>query len=110
VEEFMPIHFGFTLKKPKFDGVIEAVRYAKDGQISLARLYERRGTVWTDNLVLDRKALAGLLKRGRIVTGRRLPNCGATFETGSRVRLDGEIIRTDEAPAGRDGLTGVPVF
>jgi hypothetical protein len=111
VEDFMPIHFGFTLKRPKFDGVIEAVRYTKDGRISLARLYERRGAVWTDNLVLDRKALAERLERGlRLVTGRRKMFSGATFETGSRVRLDGEAIRTDGAPAGRDGLTGVPVF
>ncbi|KAF0106865.1 MAG: hypothetical protein FD146_2223 [Anaerolineaceae bacterium] len=105
------LRFGFTLSRPKFDGVIEAVRYTKDGRISLARLYERRGAVWTDSLALDRKALAARLERGRrFVTGRRKMYCGATFETGSRVRLDGEAIRTDGAPAGRDSLTGVPVF
>jgi len=99
------------MARPKFDGVIEAVRYTPDGRIALARLYERRGAVWTDHLLLDRKQLAERLKRGRrFVTGQRMLSLGGTFETGSPVRLDGQNIVTKGASDVRDELTGVPVF
>lgn len=99
------------MARPKFDGVIEAVRYEKEGRISLARLYERRGVVWSDCLLLDRQALVERLKRGgRFVTGRRKPYLGAVFETGAPVRLVGQNIVCEGAPAGSDHLPGVPVF
>jgi hypothetical protein len=37
----------------KFDGVIEAVRY-KDGQIEVVRAFERRGSAFTDRVMLNR--------------------------------------------------------
>jgi len=99
------------MARPKFDGVIEAVRYASNGSITLARLYERRGAVWTDHLLLDRGQLTERLKCGRrFVTGQRKPSLGGTFVTGSPVRLDGPNIVTEGASAMRDELTGVPVF
>jgi hypothetical protein len=99
------------MARPKFDGVIEAVRYASNGRITLARLYERRGAVWTDHLLLDRKQLTERLKGGRhFVTGQRKPYCGGTFVTGSPVRLDGQNIVTNGASVMQDELTGVPIF
>jgi uncharacterized protein YjhX (UPF0386 family) len=99
------------MARPKFDGVIEAVRYAPNGRIILARLYERRGAVWTDHLLLDRKQLTERLKRGRrFVTGQRKPYRGGTFVTGNPVRLEGQNIVSNGASAMRDELTGVPVF
>ena len=99
------------MARSKFDGVIEAVRYTPDGRIALARLYERRGAVWTDHLLLDRKQLAECLKRGRrFVIGQRKLYRGGTFDTGSSVRLEGQNIVTKGASAMRDELTGVPVF
>jgi hypothetical protein len=99
------------MARPEFDGVIEAVRYTPDGRIALARLYERRGAIWTDRLLLDRQQLAERLERGRrFVTGQRKLFQGGTFEAGSPVQLDGQNIVTKGASAMRDELTGVPIF
>jgi hypothetical protein len=99
------------MRRPKFDGVIEAVRYAPNGRITLARLYERRGTVWSDRILLDRKELTERLKQGKcFVTGHRELFRGCTFETGSPVHLNGENIVTKDRSAGRDNLTGIPIF
>ena len=35
-----------VMAKLKFDGLIEAVRYAPDGKIILVRAYERRGATF----------------------------------------------------------------
>ena len=98
----------------KFDGVIEAVRYAPDGTIGLVRAYERRGATFSDHVLLDRKTLLEKLKKGRkFVTGRRTKQMASTFETAKGVRLAGskghEVISTSEK-AGRDLLEEVPIF
>jgi hypothetical protein len=99
-----------SMVKPKIDGIIEAVRYDLDGHIAQARVYTRRGAVWSDGMVFDRKQLAEQIKQGkRFVTGRRTLNFGSTFETGKPVRLSGEHIVTGES-AGQDHLSGIPVF
>ena len=99
------------MRRSNFDGVIEAVRYTPNGRIALARLYERRGTVWSDRILLDRKELTELLKQGKcLVTGYRKLYRGCTFETGSPVRLNGENIVTKDRSAGRDNLAGIPIF
>ena len=84
----------------KFDGVIEAARYAPDGRLVLIRAYERRGPAFSDHILLDRQSLVQLLKKGkRIVVGQRLAHLGGTFKTGSRVKLAG----SRGAGAGGDG-------
>lgn len=98
----------------KFDGVIEAVRYADDGHAEFVRVYERRGAVFSDVILLSRQELVARLKRGRrYVTGRRLPYLGATFETGPRVRLarsdHHEILTTGSMAGEGDRLEGVPL-
>jgi hypothetical protein len=99
-----------NMAKPKVDGIIEAVRYDPDGHISLARVYTRRGAVWGDNMVFDRKQLAEQIKLGkRFMTGRRIPYLGSSFETGKPVKLSGEHIVTGES-AGQDHLSGIPIF
>jgi hypothetical protein len=95
----------------KFDGIIEAVRYSADGNIDLVRVYERRGAVWSDHVLLERKILAKQLNNGkRFVIGERKSLLGGVFETGSTIQeIKGTIITAGQATT-RDLLAGVPVF
>ena len=47
----------------KHDGIIEAVRY-KNGQIVMVRAYERRGSSYSDRVLIDRKDLLERIKNG----------------------------------------------
>lgn len=94
----------------KFDGVIEAVRYAPDGKISLVRAYERRGPTFSDRVLLTRPVLVERLKKGeQFVVGQRTELLASTFETGASLVLACEVISTS-ANAERDYLETVPVF
>jgi hypothetical protein len=98
---------------PKFDGVIEAVRY-KGGKIELVRAYERRGATFSDHVLLDRKTLLERLQAGkRFMTGQRKELLASTFQVDKPVNLagqDGNQIVTTGAQVERDELEGVPVF
>jgi hypothetical protein len=103
------------MAKQKFDGVIEAVRYQPDGQIQWVRAYVRRGVVFSDRMLLDRKTLVEQLKAGKnYMVGRRMPLMASTFEVSGPVRLvekDGqEVIVTGERGSSRDSLEGVPII
>ncbi|MCL4270525.1 MAG: hypothetical protein KJZ72_13315 [Anaerolineales bacterium] len=96
-----------------FDGVIEAVRY-KNGQISIVRAFERRGTIFSDHLVLDRKSLLERLQDGKVfVTGSREELLASTFNVSKPVMLvksnDREFIATREG-IDHDELENVPFF
>lgn len=96
-----------------FDGVIEAVRY-KNGQISIVRAFERRGTTFSDYLVLDRKSLLERLQGGKVfVTGSREELLASTFNVSKPVFLvksnDREFIATRE-DIDHDELENVPFF
>lgn len=96
-----------------FDGVIEAVRY-KNGQISIVRAFERRGTTFSDHLVLDRKSLLERLQDGKVfVTGSREELLASTFNVSKPVMLvksnDREFIATRE-DIDHDELENVPFF
>ena len=98
----------------KFDGVIEAARYAPDGAILMVRAYERRGATFSDYVLIDRKTLVQQLKKGKkFVIGQRTEFMASTFKTAKNVRLTGsegrEIISTSEK-ADHDLLEEVPVF
>lgn len=97
----------------KIDGVIEAVRY-KGGRIELVRLYERRGSTFSDHVLWDRRTLLQRLKDGRrLVTGRRQPLLASTFEVALPVVLSGDrsdSIVTSPDGNGSDRLEGVPLF
>jgi hypothetical protein len=103
------------MKRPKFDAVVEAVHYAPDGKIALARIYERRGATWSDRILLDRWDLVARLKRGKqFVTGQRKVFWGSTFEVGEAVqylaRGERGVITTSDQASEKDLLAGVPVF
>lgn len=102
------------MTQKKFDGVIEAVRYSKNGQIEFVRAYERRGATFSDRVLLDRKTLLARLKaRKKYLTGRRRELWAGTFETGREVQAfsrNGKEILATRAGAERDELEGVPVI
>jgi hypothetical protein len=98
----------------KFDGVIEAAHYTRNGQIDFVRVYERRGFGFSDCVLLDRKTLLERLKaRKRFVTGERKKYLGGTFENSHEVQLvtrDGRNFVSTRADATEDTLEGVPVI
>ncbi len=98
---------------PKFDGVIEAVRY-KSGKIDVVRAYERRGATFSDRVLLDRKTLMERIKKGkRFVAGQRKEFWASTFDVGKPVKLSGaddkQVVTTLDQ-ADHDELEGVPAF
>lgn len=97
----------------KQDGVVEAVRY-KNGQIVAVRAYERRGSSYSDRVLIDRKDLLERIKKGKLlVVGTRKELLASTFEAGKSLRVvsrDGkEFIATLDS-AERDLLEHAPVF
>ena len=97
----------------KIDVVIEAVRY-KNGQILAARGYERRGAIFSDRVLLDRKMIVDQIKNKKVfVTGQRKELLDSTFEVGKSVNLvkhDGRVVISTSDDASRDELEGVPAF
>lgn len=102
------------MTRQKYDGVIEAVRYAPDGKIVFVRAYERRGGAFSDRVLIDRQHLLEQIKNGkRFVTGERRPLWAGTFEVGKPVKLIGKngvqvVTTTDQTE--RDLLEDVPIF
>lgn len=95
----------------KIDGVIEAVRYTPDGMISQVRMYQRRGAVWSDYILVGRTGLVQQLGQGkRLVIGRRKDSLGGVFDTGRPVRWINDHVVTEGQSAQRDLLAGVSVF
>jgi hypothetical protein len=99
----------------KADTVVVAARYdPADGHLLLAQAYERRGTVWTDVVLLDHDALLARLKsRRRVYAGIVHPDIPGDFAVRGRLELQqahGRIhLSLGTSLAGHDNL-GVPVF
>lgn len=97
----------------KFDGIIEAVHY-KNGQIVTVRAYERRGTSFSDRVLIERKDLLERIKSGKkFMTGTRKELWGGTFDEGKPVQLvqrDGKEFIATRDGANQDELEQVPVF
>jgi len=97
----------------KFDGIIEAARF-KNGQISIVRVFERRGPTFSDKFVMDRKTLLDRLQNGRMfVTGSRENLLASTFKVARSVMLvkanDRDFIATRDG-SDHDELENVPFF
>ncbi len=98
----------------KFDGVIEAVRY-KNGQIVVVRAFERRGSSFSDRVLLDRKEFLDRLKKGqKYVVGKRKELLASTFEVLEKpvrvVGQDGREIISTRSDADHDELEQAPLF
>ena len=97
----------------KFDGVIEAARY-KNGQIVMVRAYERRGTTFSDRVLIERKDLLERIKNGKkFVIGVRKEFWASTFDEAKAVQVvtrDGKELIATRAEAEHDELESAPVF
>ena len=98
----------------KFDGVIEAVHY-KDGQIEVVRAFERRGSAFSDRVLIPRHELLERIKKGRhFVVGRRREFLAGTFDLIDKpvqvVQRDGKEVIATRSDADRDELEGAPLF
>ena len=97
----------------KYDGIIEAVRF-KNGQIVTVRAYERRGTTFSDRVLIERKDLVERIKSGKkFLTGTRKELWAGEFVEGKSVMVvsrEGKEFLSTREGADRDELEQVPVF
>jgi hypothetical protein len=98
-----------------YDGVLEAAHFKSDGQLDWVRVYQRRGAVFSDRILLKRTDFIEQLKAGkRYVVGERIHNLGAKFNVDQPVHLqerDGrQVIAVGATKPGADDLTGVPII
>ena len=103
------------MAQKKFDGILEAVRLDDKGQLLLARLYERRGPIVSDHLLVQRDNIVQRLKDGqRLFVGKRVYKMGSVFEIGAEVHLSNKntqpAIVVGANSSDNDQLNGVPVF
>jgi hypothetical protein len=103
------------MAKINYDGVVEAAHYTPDGQLDWVRVYERRGVVFSDRVLLDREAFIRQLKAGkRYMVGERILNMGAMFNVSQPVHLlnqnGTQVIVVGNAQANKDTLDGVPII
>jgi hypothetical protein len=103
------------MAKIKYDGVLETAHFKADGQLDWVRVYERRGAVFSDRILLSRAAFINQLKAGkRYVVGERILRMGGKFTVSQPVQLqerDGkQVIAVGSARAAADDLTGVPIL
>jgi hypothetical protein len=99
----------------KYDGVLETAHFKIDGQLDWVRVYQRRGAVFSDRILLSRAAFIDQLKTGkRYVVGERILNMGGKFTVNQPVQLqerDGkQVIAVGTAQPAADDLTGVPII
>lgn len=102
------------MARPRIDGIVEAVHYTPDGEISWVRTYLRRGPTWSDRILIDRTTLLESLKAGKnFFVGQRKEHLGGTFETADALEVaqnDGqEVIIAGQVTSDKDCLAGVPL-
>jgi len=103
------------MAKNKFDGILEAVRLDQDDQLVLAKIYEKRGVIWSDHFLVKRDELVERLKNGQVfLVGTRQKKLGSSFDTTDTIRLSKnngqEFIRLDQDNNASDSLIGIPRF
>jgi hypothetical protein len=103
------------MAKKKFDAILAAVRVGEDGQVQLARIFERYGVVFSDHFLVDRDDLIKRIKGGqKIQTGKRQYKMGSVFDTGEDVRVISskgkEVLVVGSGEAEKDHLQSVPRF
>jgi hypothetical protein len=105
------------MARAKYDGVVEAVHYSPDGKVDWVRAYERRGSTFSERLLLDRDTLIHRMKHGkRYVSGQRLQYMGSTFDIAETLNLVAnrdsgrEVLVTSQGEANQDDLKGVPII
>ena len=102
------------MAKLKYDGVVEAAHYERDGQLVWVRAFERRGATFSDWVLIPRQELVKRLKAGKkYYAGKRIEFKASTFEVTAPLRLvkqsGSEYITSGEPRPGVDNLENVPV-
>jgi hypothetical protein len=103
------------MAKNKLDGVVEAVHYKPNGEVDWVRAYVRRGSAWSDHVLLERDELIRRLNAGKkYMAGQRITFQASTFEVASSVKVlragGREYLVTNQSQAERDYLDGVPLI
>lgn len=103
------------MAKNKFDAIVEAVHLDADGQLKTARIYEKRGPIFTDHFLVSRDDLIKRIKDGEVfLTGKRQAFMGSVFDTGEEVRVvssqGNEFVTVGKGDASKDQLQTVPHF
>jgi hypothetical protein len=103
------------MAKIKYDGILEAVRLSEDGQVETARIFERRGPIFSDRFLVDRDNLIERIKSGqKFMTGKRLYKMGSMFHTGEDVRVvsskGNELLVVGSEEAEKDAIHSIPRF
>ncbi|MBW6472384.1 MAG: hypothetical protein K0B14_04610 [Anaerolineaceae bacterium] len=103
------------MAKKKFDAILSAVRVDEEGQVQLARIFERHGVVFSDHFLIDRDDLIKRIKGGqKIVTGKRQYKMGSVFDTGEDVQVVSskgkDLLSVGSGEADKDHLQSVPRF
>lgn len=103
------------MAEKKIDGVVEAVRYTPEGKLKMARVYLRRGSIWSDRIMLTRDELLQEIKTGKNwVVGQRVLYMAGTFNTSSAIQVkdaNGQaVIHTGQPQDNRDSMEGAPIF
>ncbi|MFZ2097138.1 MAG: hypothetical protein WAV05_10930 [Anaerolineales bacterium] len=103
------------MAKINYDDVLEAAHFKPDGQLDWVRVYERRGFVFSDRVMLNREAFVKQLKAGkRYMVGERILNMGGKFNITQPVHLvqqDGkQMIVVGDDQTKMDELVGVPII
>ncbi len=103
------------MAKNKFDAILEAVHLDADGQLKTARIFEKRGPIFTDHFLVSRDDLIKRIKDGEVfLTGKRQTYMGSVFETGEEVRVVStqgkEVVAVGNGDTSKDQLQSVPHF
>jgi D-arabinose 5-phosphate isomerase GutQ len=103
------------MAKNKYDAVLEAMRVDENGQLILARIFERKGVIFSDHFLVERDQLIQRLKSGqKILTGKRQYKMGSVFDTGEEVRVVSsngkDILVVGSESGNQDHLNSVPRF
>jgi len=103
------------MAKINYDGVVEAAHFKPDGQLDWVRVYERRGAVFSDRILLSREAFVEQLKASRrYVVGERIFNMGGKFNVTQPVHLirqhGRQMIVVGDAHDTQDELAGLPII
>ena len=103
------------MAKRKFDAILEAVRLNEDGQVQLARIFERHGVVFSDHFLIGREDLIKRINGGqKFLTGKRQYKMGSSFDTGEDVRVVSskgkDVLAIGSGDSDKDHLQTVPRF
>jgi len=98
------------MPRDKITAVIDSVRYLPDGGIDVVRLYERRGAVWSDYLLLSRIDFIKRIRKGKITAGSRKPFLGSDLNLGIPIHYEMDVFFTGNQRGKSDFMDGVPIF